>query len=296
MVNERSKLESFAIYLLLIVGSAVMFYPFLFQVMASIGSNKDYYDSILLPIPTEINLERYVNLFQNDLIFRYFINTALRSIYYIAVTCLVSLIASYVFTKLRFKGRDTVFIIFLTSMMIPGQVTLIPTYLLFARFPFLGGNDWLGQGGHGMIDTWGALLLGSGIVNIAAIFLVKQTMESIPFEYEEAARIDGAGVFWTIFGIYFPMVRAVLAVIVITTFITIWNDYLWPLVAINNPNIQVINTGVTSLLTTMMQSGQVPEYPDFFALTAIVVLPPILVYLLLQRNFIQGYAMAGIKG
>ncbi|MBP3962168.1 carbohydrate ABC transporter permease [Paenibacillus lignilyticus] len=296
MVNERSKLESFAIYLLLIAGSAVMFYPFLFQVMASIGSNKDYYDSILLPIPSEINLDRYVNLFQNELIFRYFINTALRSIYYIAVTCFVSLIASYVFTKLRFKGRDTVFVIFLTSMMIPGQVTLIPTYLLFARFPFLGGNDWLGQGGHGMIDTWGALLLGSGIVNIAAIFLVKQTMESIPFEYEEAARIDGAGVFWTIFGIYFPMVRAVLAVIVITTFITIWNDYLWPLVAINNPDIQVINTGVTSLLTTMMQSGQVPEYPDFFALTAIVVLPPILVYLLLQRNFIQGYAMAGIKG
>ncbi|SDX20547.1 carbohydrate ABC transporter permease [Paenibacillus sp. CF384] len=296
MVNERSKLESFAIYLLLIVGSAVMFYPFLFQVMASIGSNKDYYDSILLPIPTEINLDRYVSLFQNNLIFRYFINTALRSIYYIAVTCFVSLIASYVFTKLRFKGRDTVFVIFLTSMMIPGQVTLIPTYLLFARFPMLGGNDWLGQGGHGMIDTWGALLLGSGIVNIAAIFLVKQTMESIPFEYEEAARIDGAGVFWTIFGIYLPMVRAVLAVIVITTFITIWNDYLWPLVAINNPNIQVINTGVTSLLTTMMQSGQVPEYPDFFALTAIVVLPPILVYLLLQRNFIQGYAMAGIKG
>ncbi|RAP75465.1 carbohydrate ABC transporter permease [Paenibacillus montanisoli] len=296
MVNERSKLETFAIYLLLIIGSAVMFYPFLFQVLASIGSNKDYYATILLPIPTEFNLDRYVNLIHNSLIYRYLINTALRSLYFIVVTCLVSLIASYVFTKLRFKGRDSVFVVFLTSMMIPAQVTIIPTYLLFARFPFLGGNNWQGLGGHGMIDTWGALLLGSGIVNVAAIFLVKQTMESIPFEYEEAARIDGAGVFRTIFTIYFPMVRAVLVVIIITTFISIWNDYLWPLVAINNPNIQVINTGVTSLLTTMMQSGQVPEYPDFFALTAIVVVPPILVYLLLQRNFIQGYAMAGIKG
>ncbi|REE82639.1 multiple sugar transport system permease protein [Paenibacillus taihuensis] len=296
MVNHRSKLESLAIYLLLIVGSVVMFYPFLFQVLASFGSNIDYYNTVIIPIPTELHLDRYLSLIHNPLIYHYLINTLIRCVYYIVVTCFVALIASYVFTKLRFKGRDTVFIIFLTSMMVPGQVTLIPTYLLFARFPFMGGNDWMGQGGHGMIDTWGALLLGSGIVNVAAIFLVKQTMESIPFEYEEAARIDGAGVFRTIFGIYLPMTRAVLAVIVITTFIAIWNDYLWPLVAINSPGIQVINTGVTNLLSTMMSSGQVPMYPDFFALTAIVMLPPIVVYLLLQRNFIQGYAMAGVKG
>jgi multiple sugar transport system permease protein len=272
-----------------------MFYPFLFQVMASLGTNSDYYNSLILPIPSEFHLERYINVLKNPLVSAAFINTILRSIWVIFFTCFTSIICSFVFSKMRFRGRDVTFMIFLSSMMVPPQVAIIPNYLLYARWPLAGGNDWLGQGGHGMLDSWSVLLVPS-LVNVAALFLVKQMMESLPYEYEEAARVDGAGVFRRIFGIYMPMVQPVLVVVIITTFNAIWNDYLWPLVTISNPKMQVISTGVASILSSFLQTGIEIEYPIFFALTTLVMVPPVLVYLWLQKSFIQGFAMAGVKG
>ncbi|GBG09366.1 ABC transporter permease [Paenibacillus agaridevorans] len=294
-MQKRTRLESFIIYGILAAGSLIMFYPFLFQLMASLGTNRDYYATFIVPIPTEWQLERYIQVFTDPQVYRLYINTLIRCLWYIFTTCIIALVASYVFSKLRFKGRDTVFLIFLASMMIPSQVTLVPTYLLYVRWPLAGGNDWLGQGGHGMLDSWAALLVG-GLVPVYAIFLMKQMMDSLPFDYEEAARVDGSGVFHTIFRIYFPMTRPILAALIIITFIGIWNDYLWPLIVINSMDMQVIATGISSLMGEAKQVGRVPDYPSIFALATITMIPPILVYLWLQKHFIQAFAMTGVKG
>ncbi|MCQ6561010.1 carbohydrate ABC transporter permease [Paenibacillus mendelii] len=295
MVHKRSFIESFLIYGVLVIGSIVMFYPFLFQVLASLASNRDYYATLIVPIPTKWHVDRYVDIFLKPEVYRLYVNTFLRCAWYIFITCFMSLVAGYVFSKLRFKGRDSVFLIFLASMMIPGQVTLVPTYLLYARWPFAGGNDWLGQGGHGLIDSWAALLVG-GLVPVYSIFLMKQMMDSLPFDYEEAARVDGAGVARTIFGIYLPMTKPILAALVIMTFIGIWNDYLWPLIAISSTEKQVIATGISSLMAATKQVGKVPDYPSIFALATITMIPPIVVYLWLQKYFVQAFAMTGVKG
>lgn len=295
MAHTRSRMESLLIYGALIAGSVVMFYPFLFQVLASLATNRDYYETLLVPIPSTWHLERYVRLFEDPKVYQLYLNTLLRCLWYIFVNCFVALVAGYVFSKLRFKGRDGVFLALLASMMIPGQVTLVPTYLLYARWPFAGGNDWLGQGGHGLIDSWAALLVG-GLLPVYSIFLMKQMMDSLPYDYEEAARVDGAGIGRTIFWIYLPMTKPILAALVIMTFIGIWNDYLWPLIAISSADKQVIATGISSLMEATRHVGRVPDYPAIFALATMTMIPPIGVYLWLQEYFVQAFAMTGVKG
>lgn len=272
-----------------------MLFPFLFQVLASLGSNSNYYDAVILPIPTDFQLNRYWEVLSQPQVYRLYVNTFIRSGWYIFINIFMAMLGGYVFSKLKFRGRNTIFISFLASMIIPGQVTLIPYYLLLARWPGAGGNSWLGQGGHGLIDSWPALLIG-GIVPVYFIFLMKQMLETLPFEYEEAARMDGAKTFRIIFGIYMPMVMPMLATIFILTFVGIWNDYLLPLVLISTPSKNVLATGMATLMSSINMPGNPPKYPVVFTLATIAIIPPIIVYLLLQKYFIQGFTMSGVKG
>jgi len=292
---KRSPIVSVCIYSILAVGSVVMLYPFMFMVLASLGSNTDYYSTVIVPIPTQLHFMQYITVFASPTVYLLYWNTFIRCSWYIFVNCLVALVCGYVFSKLRFRGKNTIFIILLATMMIPGQVTLIPNYLILARWPLAGGNNIMGAGGHGLLDSWGALL----ILNVSLvyfIFLMKQSMESIPYEYEEAARVDGANVMHVIFRIYAPMVKPVLAAIVIMTFIGVWNDYLYPLVVISTPSKNVIATGIASLMLKATASGQIPNYPEIFSLSTIAVFPPIFVYLFLQKYFIEAFTATGIKG
>lgn len=272
-----------------------MLYPFLFQVLASLGSNANYYATIILPIPTDFQLDRYWEVLSQPQVYKLYINTFIRCGWYIFINILMAMLGGYIFSKLKFKGKNTIFISFLATMMIPGQVTLTPYYLLLARWPGAGGNNWMGQGGYGLIDSWPALLIG-GLVPVYSIFLMKQMMETLPYEYEEAAKIDGAGVLRIIFRIYMPMVKPMLSTIVILTFVGIWNDYLVPLVFISTPSKNVITTGIATLMSTFNMPGNPPKYPVVFTLATIAIIPPVIVYLLLQKHFIQGFAMSGVKG
>lgn len=293
--KNRRSFSIVIIYAVLFIGSLIMFYPFLFQVLASLGTDSDYYRAVIVPIPTELRIDRYVDVFSQPTVYRLFLNTIFRCIWFILVTTVVSMFGGYVFSKLRFKGKNAIFVMFLSSMMIPEQVRLLPHYLILARWPGMGGNNWLGQGGHGMIDSWAALLIG-GLVPVYFIFLMKQMMESLPYEYEEASRIDGAGTLRIIFGIYMPMVKPMLATIFILAFIGTWNDYLLPLIVISSPEKNVIATGMASLMSMRNIPGNLPKYPFIFTLATIAIMPPILVYLSLQKYFVQGFAMSGIKG
>lgn len=295
MESKRGRASTLIIYFIIFIGSLIMIYPFLFQILASVGSNSDYYDTVILPIPTNFQLGRYFTVFAEPTVYRLYINTFIRCTWYIFINIVMAMLGGYVFSKLRFRGRDNIFIVFLASMMIPGQVTLIPYYILLARWPGVGGNNWIGQGGHGLIDSWPALLIG-GIVPVYFIFLMKQMLETLPYEYEEASRIDGANTFRIIFGIYLPMVKPMVATIVILTFVGVWNDYLIPLIVISTPTKNVIATGIATLMSKFAAVGNPPRYPDIFALATIAIVPPIIVYLFLQRYFIQGFTMSGVKG
>ncbi len=295
MNEKNSKLFTISIYFLLVLGSLIMMYPFMFQVLASIGSNSDYYKTVLLPIPRDLQVGRYFEVFTDPSVYRLYINTIFRCTWYIFVNILMAMLGGYVFSKLKFKGKNNILLVFLASMMIPGQVTLIPYYLMLARWPGVGGNNWMGQGGHGLVDNVLGLYIG-GLIPVYFIFLMKQMLDTLPYEYEEAARIDGASTFRIIFQIYLPMVKPMLATIFILSFVGVWNDYLLPLVIISSPKYKVIATGIATLMSKFTTVGNVPRYPDVFCLATIAMLPPVLVYMIFQKQFVQGFAMTGVKG
>jgi multiple sugar transport system permease protein len=181
-------------------------------------------------------------------------------------------------------------------MMVPGIVYVLPTFIGLARFPYVGGNDAYGQGGSGFINTWGALLM-PGLVNAFYIFLMRQAFQAIPRDYEEAARVDGANTVQILYKVYVPLLAPALVVLVIFQFVNVWNDYLTPLVfAGSNPAIAPVALGAQMFIrSTGMELGR-PNYPRMFAVATIVTLPIIVLFIVLQRYFVQGVQGMGLKG
>lgn len=282
----------------LVIGSFFMAYPLIYMVLASFSTQKIYAQSTWAPIPDSFYLNNYSRFFSaaGSEVGTWIINTLIRVAWYIIVPGTVAVLAGYVFSRLQFKGRDTVFVILLSSMMVPPVVFLIPTYIMLAHTPLAGGNDITGEGGHGFVNEWPALLL-PGLVNAFYIFFMRQSYQSIPGDFEEAARVDGASTAQVIIRIYLPMLKAALTVLVIFQFVAIWNDYLWPLIAVSgNRGIYPVALGFQKLIQYYTQANTATSYPAAFTLGVLATIPPIVLFLFLQRYFIQGVQGFGLKG
>jgi multiple sugar transport system permease protein len=307
------------LYIVLIAGSLVMLYPLVVMVMGSVGSNADYIRSPSFPIPYHFSLAYYTTIMtpgttigqmangsfssgtssQADFP-RLVLNTLIRIAWYMLITGYTSVVGGYALSKLRWKGREASFTYMLSSMVLPGIVYLIPTYVMMARMPLAGGNNIAGQGGHGLIDQWPALLI-TGWVNVYYIFMFRQTMGSIPNDFEEAALVDGAGTGQILFKIYLPMLKPVFVVLFINTFVALWNDYIWPLMAVaGNRDIMPIALGFQFLaMNVTAQAHMPPDLPPFgfqFTVGVLSITPCILLFLFLQRYFVEGVQGFAIKG
>lgn len=295
-MRKPMTLSRIALYAFLIVTSIVMFYPLLFMLVAGFTSRVDYQQSTWFPIPKSLYLDNWAGFLSRPDLWHWIGNTLIRVVWYITLPGAIAILCGYVFTRLRFRGRDTIFILLLASMMVPPIVYVIPTFIGLARFPLVGGNNILGQGGSGFIDTWGALLL-PGLVNAFYIFLMRQSYQGIPRDYEEAARVDGANTLQILLRIYVPLLRPALIVLVIFQFVAVWNDYLNPLVfAAGNKEIQPIALAAQRFIFTNQQGVSQVDFPRMFAVGTIVTLPIVTLFLVLQRYFVQGVQGFGLKG
>lgn len=290
------------LHLLLVVGSLIMSYPLIFGLAASFSTLEAYTKSTWFPIPDSLYLENYTVLFTTQSnIPLWVLNTLLRIGWYVLVPGAVAVLAGYVFARLQFWGRETVFIVLLTSMMVPGIVYYVPTYVMMARWPLAGGNDLFGQGGHGFINEWPAMLI-PGIVNVFYIFLLRQTYFSIPKDFEEAARVDGANTFQVLLRVYLPMLKPAITVMIIFQFVAIWNDYLWPLVVTGgNERIWPVALGFQRIMFSAAsfkgsRAGNITDYPFAFTLATVATLPTVLIFLFLQRYFVEGVQGFALKG
>ena len=303
MTNRwRFKRQRIPLHLLLIVGSAVMAYPLFFGLAASFSTVEAYTQSTWFPIPDSLYLENYTALYRAQTrIPLWIMNTLLRIGWYVLIPGAAAVLCGYVFARLRFWGRDTVFMILLASMMVPGIVYFVPTYVMIARWPLAGGNDIWGQGGHGFINEWPALLI-PGIINVFYIFLMRQTFYSIPKDFEEAARVDGANTLQVLARVYLPMLKPALTVMVIFQFVAIWNDYLWPLIVTGgNEDIWPVALGIQRIMLSGSsikgaRGGFITDYPFAFALATIATFPTIAIFVFLQRYFVEGVQGFAIKG
>jgi multiple sugar transport system permease protein len=221
---------------------------------------------------------------------RWFLNSAFVATSVTALQLFFNSLAAYVFAKRTFPGRDAIFLLFLGTMMVPGQITLIPNYLVMKHIPFFGGNDMFGNGGHGWLDSYYGLIL-PGCVSAFGVFLMRQYMQSIPDTLLDAARIDGAGEFRIFWQVVLPLCRPALAAMGIFTFTAAWEDFFWPLIITSSPEHYTAPLGLALFVVKNRTSWDV-----LMAGSVIATLPMVVVFMLFQRQFIQGIAMSGVKG
>ncbi len=191
------------------------------------------------------------------------------------LNCIISSMAAYAFAKKKFPFRDQLFNIYLATLMIPGQVTLIPVFTIMKKL--------------GLMNTYPALFL--PIINAFGVFLIRQFMVTVPDELLEAARIDGCGENRIFVSIVIPLIKSVIVSLTIFTFITCWNDFLWPLVIVTKPQMQTLTLAISAL-----KGSYSTNYGLVMAGSTLTFLPPFLLYIFLQKQFVEGIAASGIKG
>lgn len=297
---RRLRLGRLGVHLALIVASLLMIYPLAFMTLGSLMTMGNYAHVTILPIPNPVSFQNYASFFTrlDHWLWSAVRITLLRVIWYVTVGVVVSLFAGYALSRLQFRGKNLVLMFFLGGLMVPSILTSLPTYMMLARFPLAGGNNLQGVGGHGFINEWPSLFILNWI-DVVAIFLMKQSYDMLPVEYEEAAKIDGAGFFTVIFRVYAPMLRPALITVVIIIAVTVWNEYYLPLLVVGGDRtLAPMALTVQRVIYGMMGGGSVTQfpYPIVFATATIMSLPPLVLYLFLQRYFVQGLAMTGIKG
>ncbi len=283
-------------YLFLCVSSFVMIYPVLFMVLGSFTTPDRFLEATFLPIPNTLNIELFLHALRAGA-WEAYVFTLIRVLFYLAINLVVGTLGGYIFSKLRFPGKNRVFLLFLSGMVMPGILMIVPMYLMMAWFPLAGGNNLWGHGGHGFIGEWPVLFI-YGWVPPFAIFLLKQSFDMLPTEYEDAAKMDGAGLFTIITRIYGPLLKPPIAALCIVTFLGVWNDYLWPSLTIyGQPRFYPIALKIQTIIMTKVWSPVgVTNYPAVMITYFLASWPPALVYFILQRSFVQGLVASGLKG
>lgn len=278
----------------------VLLYPLIFMVLAGFYDKNEFMTTVLrvIPIPEKPTLANYRALIlgsKDAAVTTYMANSLIRTAYNTFWALLTSFLAGYVFARLKFKGREQLFLIMLATQMIPGTLAIIPTYLEFARFPFAGGNN-IFTGGTGILNTWWVYLIGGPAINIMGTFLVKQSLEKVPVELDEAAIVDGAGTMRIIFQILLPLQLPIMAFIAITTALGTWNDFITPFFYTNSDGLQTLPSAITRISSVGASPGAVINYPLIITLSLGITVPAMLIFFFFQKYIVQGLANTGIKG
>ncbi|MCC6800455.1 MAG: carbohydrate ABC transporter permease [Anaerolineae bacterium] len=272
---KRLTLSQVVIYAVLTLGAIAVVYPFFFMVNNSFKTGREILHSPTA-LPTEITLRGYTGVFEKLDVLLLFKNSLILAISITALNALLSALAGYAFAKIPFPGRGRIFGFMLLTMMIPGVLFLIPTYVLIYNL------GWVGR--------YEALIVPSA-VSVFNIFLVRQFMMGIPDELVEAARIDGAGEMTIFLRIILPLARPALATVAILTFMGSWNDFFGPLLYLNRPDRWTLQLGLLQFRGTV--PGENSE--QIWALTTMITLPIVVVYFFIQEQFVKAFANVSLS-
>jgi multiple sugar transport system permease protein len=277
------------VYLLLTIGAILFTAPWVWMVSASFQPLGKMFNWPPTWWPEVFTTANYTNFLKAAGLGRWFLNSAFIALSVVLLQMFFNSLAAYTFAKRQFPGRDGIFVFMLGTLMIPGIVFLIPNYLILQHIPLFGGNNILGQGGIGWLDSFIGLILPSA-VSVYGIFFTRQYMKSIPDELLDAARIDGASEFRIYASIALPLSGPALAAMAIGTFTWVWNDFFWPLLVLQSPELRTVQVG---LALFVVKNRTV--WDQVMAGSVLATLPVLLVFLMFQRYFIRGIALTGMK-
>ena len=282
--------SAIVIHLIALAIAVVMVFPLLWMVSSSVKSQAELFRLPPQLLPDEWNFANYTEAWRAAKFSRYAVNSLFVSVTGTLLTLIVCAMAAYAFSKLHFRGRDAIFWLVLASQMIPGIVTLIPSFIAIKNMPLVGGNDWLGRGGHGLLNSYAGLII-PGVGGAFGVFLLRQFFVTVPDDLLDAARVDGAGEFSIFARIVLPLAKPALAALSIFTFQGYWNDFVWPLVITTDDSYRTIQLGLT-----VFRQRFSTEWGPLMAGVTIATVPMVVVFLAAQRYFVSGIALTGLKG
>lgn len=276
-MRNRKRISRTILYTLLVLGAIIWIFPLYWIVRTAFMefSQIRQYPPVFFPNP--ITFDNFTVGLQSLPFDRYYLNTFIITLSCVLGTIITSSLSAYAFSRLRWPGRDKIFSLLLTGMMLPNAVTLIPTFL-----------GWSKVGG---IDTFLPLIVPSWLGGGAfSIFLLRQFFLGVPKEYDEAAYMDGAGYFQIYWRILIPCIKPALISVAMFAFINAWNDFLLPLVYLNDSNKFTISVGLRTFMG-MYNS----EWGYMMAATTVAVIPVVVIFFIGQKYIVEGVVMTGIK-
>jgi len=286
---KKKRLSAVCQTLLLLLLCCITLFPFFMMLMVSLSTMPEVYSTALLP--ASLHWENYRAAMSSGTWGRYLLNSLYVTGVSTGVSLFINALTGYVFARLRFPWKRTLFCLILIGMMIPTQVTLVPLFVLVKNLPLLGGNNLLGQGGTGLVNTYAGLML-PYLAGSFGVFLTRQFYVTFPKELDEAAKMDGCSRFGAFLRVYLPLSGAILASLAVLKFIGAWNEYSWPLVMTNTGEGRI--TTVQLALTSFRNEGEV-FWNQLMAATVVCTGVVLTVFVALQRYFVAGILSGSVK-
>jgi ABC-type glycerol-3-phosphate transport system permease component len=275
--RTQQHLGTLTIHIVLILGAALLMIPLAWMLSTSL---KDLGAVMMIPpewIPETVRWSNYVEIFQVVPFALYIRNTAIITLLDVVGKVLSCSLVAFSFARLRWRGRDTIFLIMLATLMLPPQVTLVPQFVVYRYL--------------GWIDTFMPLVLPNWFGGPFLTFLLRQFFMSIPLELDDAARIDGASIFGIYWRIVLPLSKPALAAVAIFTFNASWNDFFGPLIYLHSRELYTLSLGLRSF-----QDQNYTEWNLLMAASLVSMIPVLLLFFFAQKYFIQGVVFTGVKG
>jgi multiple sugar transport system permease protein len=272
----RRSFLSFGLHAVLVIVAGLTLTPLVWMVSASLMKTGEANTFPPHLWPHAATLEHYVALFTRLDLSRYLLNSLVNACTVTMVALVVNTLAGYAFAKFRFAGRDTVFRTLVAALVIPSQVGMLPLFLLLKSM--------------GMVNTmWGLVI--PGLASIFGIFMVRQYALGLPDELVDAARMDGAGDFRIFRTIMLPLMKPILVTLAVFTFLSTWNDFMWPLIILSDETKYTLPVALAGLVGEHVQDTEL-----MMAGSVLTVLPVMVLFLVLQRSYIQGVLAGSVKG
>ncbi|MEF2796105.1 MAG: carbohydrate ABC transporter permease [Hydrogeniiclostridium sp.] len=288
---RKKKIKRGLTLLFLFVLCLIFLIPLFLMILTSLKSMPEIMASQFVWKPEQWLFSNYREAMEKGDWFVYFKNTFLVTVITVAISLVLNSMAGYGFARIPFRGRNTLFFFALTGMMVPQQITMIPVFINLKNFPLVGGNDILGHGGSGMINTYAGLIL-PYIAGAFGVFLCRQFYMNFPVSLDDAAKIDGCSRFMAYFRIYLPLSKPILATLAVLKASQTWNDYLWPLIMVNKDETMTVQLAVVAKFTTEYSI----QWNLLMAATALIILPLLVLFIFTQKYFVEGIVTTGMKG
>ncbi len=290
MKTVKKDANYYILTIIMFILSLAMISPLILAFFTSLKPLSEVQAPVVTILPHQWVWSNYIDAMKEGNWARYIYNTFFVTAVTVTVSLIINSMAGYALARVPFKGRNTLFFTTLLGMMIPPQITMIPTFIMLKKMPLMGGNDIFGSGGNGLMNSYLGLII-PYIAGSFGVFLCRQFYLNFPDSLDEAAKIDGCSRLRAYFQIYIPLSTPVLATLAVLKATGSWSEYIWPLIITNKDSMKTIQIALPAF---KQETGTI--WNLLMAATIITSIPLLLLFIFAQRYFIEGIVTTGIKG